>query len=166
MPRVHHVKKARKDNPVCKAGESYYWWKFAFGSKRYSLTRPRSSQLTQSEFYSELFLLKESLEDTPVTGDDLRDWREGAIGDLENLSSDCYDKRSNMPDSLQDSPTGELLENRACEVESLRSELENVDLEEPEQKPLDEMSEEELEILDEFWEEKKEELFGCNWTIE
>ena len=166
MPRLHHVKKARKDNPVCKAGESYYWWKFAWGSKRYSLTRPRASQLTQSEFYSELLLLNESLEDTPATGDDIRDWREGAIGDLENLSSDCYDKQQNMPESLQYSPTGELLENRASEVESLSGELEAVDLEEPDQKPLDETSDEELESLDEYWEEKKEELFGCNWEIE
>ena len=38
MPRVHHVKSARKDNPVAKKGESYYWWKFRYGGKRYSKT--------------------------------------------------------------------------------------------------------------------------------
>lgn len=48
MPRVHHVKKARKDNPVCKRGESYYWWKFRQGGKRYSITPPKRSQLTTS----------------------------------------------------------------------------------------------------------------------
>ncbi len=59
MPRVTHVKKARKDNPVCKAGESYYWWKFRYGGKRYSLTRPRPSQLTQSAYFGGLRALCE-----------------------------------------------------------------------------------------------------------
>ncbi len=55
MPRVTHVKKARKDNPVCKAGESYYWWKFRYGGKHYSLTPPRASQLTQSAYLSVIY---------------------------------------------------------------------------------------------------------------
>jgi len=55
MPRVNHVKKARKDNPVCKKGESYYWWKFRFGGKKYSLTYPKQSQLTQSPYLSVIY---------------------------------------------------------------------------------------------------------------
>lgn len=55
MPRVHQVKKARKDNPVCKRGESYYWWKFRNGGKHYSLTYPKQSQLTQSPYLSVIY---------------------------------------------------------------------------------------------------------------
>lgn len=55
MPRVHQVKKARKDNPVCKRGESYYWWKFRNGGKHFSLTYPKQSQLTQSPYLSVIY---------------------------------------------------------------------------------------------------------------
>jgi len=50
MARANFVKKARKDNSVVKKGESYYWWKFAYGSKQYSKEAPSRSQLTQSGF--------------------------------------------------------------------------------------------------------------------
>lgn len=33
MPHVTFVKKARKDNPVAKKGESYYWWAFMVGGR-------------------------------------------------------------------------------------------------------------------------------------
>ncbi len=55
MPRVNHVKKARKDNPVAKRGESYYWWKFRHGGKHFSLTYPKSSQLTQSPYLAVIY---------------------------------------------------------------------------------------------------------------
>jgi len=65
MPRVTHVKSARKDNPACKKGESYYWWKFRYGSKHYSLTYPKASQLTQSEKLSAIYSAGESIEASP-----------------------------------------------------------------------------------------------------
>jgi hypothetical protein len=55
MPRVHHVKKARKDNPVAKVGESYYWWKNFRSPKRFSKTFPKRSQLTGSDKLSRLY---------------------------------------------------------------------------------------------------------------
>ena len=55
MPNVTLVRKARKDNPVCKAGESYYWWKFRNGGRNYSLTYPKPSQLTQSVYLSVIY---------------------------------------------------------------------------------------------------------------
>jgi hypothetical protein len=56
MPKVNHVKCARKDNPEhdIKAGESYYWWSMMQGSrgvKHYSKTYPKRSQLTNSDFF-------------------------------------------------------------------------------------------------------------------
>lgn len=59
MPRVHFVKKARKDNPVAKRGESYYWWKFRYGPKRYSKTQPKASELTQSQYLSVIYECQE-----------------------------------------------------------------------------------------------------------
>lgn len=63
MPRVHHVKKARKDNPVAKKGESYYWWKNRYGPKRYSKTYPRQSQLTSSDKLARIYEAVEDIQD-------------------------------------------------------------------------------------------------------
>ena len=40
-PRVHYVKSARKDNPVAKKGEPYYWWQSYCSPKQFSKTPPR-----------------------------------------------------------------------------------------------------------------------------
>ena len=69
MPRVHYVKKSRKDNPAVKKGESYYHWKFAYSPKRYSKTRPRPSQLTQSYKLSRYYEAQEAIEDADAHGD-------------------------------------------------------------------------------------------------
>lgn len=48
MPRVHHVKKARKDNPAVSKGQPYYHWQRYRSRKQYSATYPKRSQLTSS----------------------------------------------------------------------------------------------------------------------
>lgn len=140
MPRVTHVKSARKDNRVAKKGESYYWWKFRFGGKRYSKTPPKRSQLTQSEFYGQLWDLQDQRDG--LCGNTDLESLEGFTEDVTNiaqqlvdLGEECAGKRDNMPESLQDSETGQLLEERTdrCqemgdELESALCELENIDL--------------------------------------
>ncbi len=69
MPRVHRVKKARKDNPAVKKGEPYYWWKFRYAGKRYSKTHPRASQLTQSDKLSRYYEAQETVDDLNAEGD-------------------------------------------------------------------------------------------------
>jgi hypothetical protein len=128
MPRVHHVKKARKDNPVCKAGESYYWWKFRYGGKRYSLTRPRPSQLTNSPYFGSIRSLVEKIEDTTVTdADQLNELKEEVRDELESIQSECQDSLDNMPDSLQYSPTGELLQERIDACDSAISDFDSIE---------------------------------------
>ena len=108
MPRVHHVKKARKDNPVVKRGEGYYWWKFRFGPKMYSKTYPKRSQLTRSGFLSTLWDIEDGLKATatPDDGDAL-------IDELEQLQGECEDSLDNMPEQLRDSSdSGMLLQER------------------------------------------------------
>ena len=111
MPKLNFVKKARKDNPVAKRGESYFWWKFAFGSKQYASTRPPRSRLTQSEYFSTLWELEDGFQaaDTAVG---LKDQFEDFVADLTELRDSQEEKRENMPESLQESSTGELLQER------------------------------------------------------
>jgi len=129
MPRVHHVKKARKDNPVCKKGESYYWWKFRYGGKRFSKTYPKSSELTQSEFLSQVYELNERIEDLDV--DNIKDLKfeiEDIAGEYRQLGEEQEEKLYNMPDHLQDtSDAGELLRERSEGCETVADELENID---------------------------------------
>jgi len=118
MPRVHHVKKARKDNPVCKKGESYYWWKFRYGGKQYSLSYPKASQLTQSEYLGQFYSLQEQVEglgrpDSREDIEEFADQLESIASEFESLGEEQDEKKYNMPDQLQDSDIGCLLETRA-----------------------------------------------------
>lgn len=131
MPRVHFVQKARKDNPVCKAGESYYWWKFNYGPKRYSKTPPKRSQLTRSDFLSQMYDIEDEVlgKATDCTStDDLQGVIDDAISQLDDLSFEQDDKFQNMPESLQYGTTGELLEERSQGCQDMISELESIDL--------------------------------------
>ena len=134
MPRVHYVKSARKDNPVAQKGESYYWWKFRFGGKRYSKTYPKRSQLTQSAYFGALYDLCEVIEDyeiEPGEASDVENMRDEIESELNNLLDECQSSLDNMPESLQYSPTGELLQERIDALENAINEVGYI--EEPEQ---------------------------------
>lgn len=145
MPKVNFVKAAAKDNRVAKKGESYYWWKFRFGGKHMSKTPPRPSQLTQSDFLSRQMELEERIAElTADTYEQLKADVDEIVMEIRALGEEQEEKLNNMPDSLQQSPTGELLENRASACEDWAGELEEVDLEKEE--PTEEDAKEILEI--------------------
>lgn len=145
MARAHFVKSARKKNPVADVGESYWWWKFRKGPKHYSKTPPRSSQLTQSEFLSQVYELGERLEDLKAEDhDDRADLKTAVdeiIDEIRTLGEEQSEKRDNMPDSLQDSETGELLQGRADSCEEWANDLEGVEIED-EDRPIEEILDE------------------------
>lgn len=128
MPRVTFVKKARKDNPVAKKGESYYWWKFRYGGKRYSKTYPKRSQLTQSSFKSTYFDL---MDDLSVPMDSV-DGFESAMTDLrdnlQELYDECETNREAMPEHLQYSGSGEILQERMDNLETFIDAIDSIDM--------------------------------------
>ncbi len=133
MARVYFVKAARKDNPVAKKGESYYWWKFRYGGKHYSKTRPRPSQTINSDFLSRMAEINERFTyDFSAEGErdaeTLKGMVEDAIGEVEELSGEAEENLGNMPEGLQEGPTGELLQSRVDEAETFRDALDDVDL--------------------------------------
>lgn len=145
MPKVNYVKAARKDNPVAKAGEPYYWWQFRNGGKRYSKTRPRQSELTQSDKLSRAYALSERLEDIALPeGDDrdeLKTAVESAVDELQEvaeevraLADEYRDSAENIRSSFSESPTADECEEKADnldgwaeEIESAKGELEGID---------------------------------------
>jgi len=164
MARANFVAKARKDNPVALKGESYWWWKFRYGPKRFSKNRPERHQLTQSNFYSQLWQLEDHL---PLALDAAKDLQEvddviqTYIADLEMLMDECQESLDAMPESLQESSmSGELLTERIDGIEGWISELQSIELEmeEPES---DDMLPDEDEIQDHL-ENIKEEIINTN----
>lgn len=125
------MKKARKANKAAgiKKGDSYYWWKFRYGGKHCSLTRPRPSQLTQSEFLSTLFGIEESISDISVTDADgmqqLADELSSHAEEVRSLGCECSDKASNMENAFPSgSPTIDLLNERSEACDRIADELE------------------------------------------
>ena len=128
MPRVHFVLKARKDNPVCKAGESYYWWKFRHGGKHRSLTSPKASQLTQSDKLSRSLAAGEAIGEYTITDvDDLQaasDFLTERAGEIEEVFNEYRESVENMPENLQESPVAEECTEKADELENWQQEIE------------------------------------------
>lgn len=123
MPIVHFVNKARKDNPVVKAGGSYYWWKRYGGPKQYSLTRPERWQLTGSLFLSTFWQIQDGLSDEYDEGD-----AGGLVDELNDLLSECQGNFDNIPYELQDTgPAGELLRERIDGLEEWIGQIEGID---------------------------------------
>ena len=147
MPIVTLVKSARKDNSVCKKGESYYWWKFRYGRKRLSLTYPKRSQLTQSNFLSQLYDLQDNMEFDRA---ELEMSRDGITEQIQCLRDECQESLDNIPEHLQCAPTGELIQERIDALESWESEFENVDIEFDEDLTAEEKEERTDELIQEL----------------
>jgi chromosome segregation ATPase len=128
MPRVTFVKKARKaiPNAGIEVGDSYYWWAFRYGGKHVSKTPPRPSQLTQSDYLSQAYSLQEQVEDIePGDLDTAADTLREVADELRSLGEEQEEKRSNMPDQLQDGEIGEKLSARNEACEEIAGELES-----------------------------------------
>lgn len=128
MPRVTHVKKARKDNRVCKKGESYFWWKHAFGSKQFSLTRPKPSQLTQSDKLSQLYEAQEALDvlQCHEEPDELASQINEIASTVEAVKDEYQESYDNMEQAFPNScPVMDDIQEKIDECESWQSSLED-----------------------------------------
>jgi hypothetical protein len=128
MAKVHHVKKALKDNSAVKKGEPYWWWAFRFGGKHRSATPPRPSQLTQSEFWIAVFSVQEEIEDYEAADKEeliaaIADWVER----IREAGEGCRERLDSMPYQLQESGTGELLGGRGDSCDEWADSLEQID---------------------------------------
>lgn len=136
MAHATHVKKSRKTIPekVCgikggiPKGSSYYWWKFAYSGKRFSLTPPKRSQLTQSSFYSTLWDLEDTTIANATADDGLGSTRDDVVSQLEELRDTCQENLDNIPDQLKDGTAGELLQSRIDALEEAIQEYEGLEL--------------------------------------
>jgi DNA polymerase III delta prime subunit len=151
------------DKLLVAKGESYYWWAFAFGPTVISKTAPKPSQLTQSEFLAQVYDLQEEINDlqSSSTPDDLESNVQDIAERIRELGQEQEEKRDNMPEQLQDAPSGEMLQNRYDECESWADRLENADFSELEidEDSIDEVDIDEGETKEEAVERLRQEAF-------
>jgi hypothetical protein len=129
MPRVR-TQRANKDYKAegIKKGQTYYKWQFRYGPVIRSATYPRPSQLTQSEYLSQAYSLEEQVGDLDTSDpENVADELQNVADEIRSLGEEQQGKRDNMPDQLQDSETGELLQSRADACDTLADELETAE---------------------------------------
>ncbi len=131
MPRVHHVKKARKANPVANVGESYYWWQNYKGPKQYSTTYPRQSQLTGSDKLARLYSVGERLEDVAsdtslVSRDEHADYVRELADEVREVAEEYRESASNMEEYFPGSERAYELEEKADACDSYADEIDAV----------------------------------------
>lgn len=162
MPKVIRVKKCRKSPGKCgrcgttiEKGQPYLYWEFAYSPKSIRCAAPACSpkpkDLTRSAFWGTVYGIQEEKWDADNI-DDMVSRKEDVVGQLEELRDEQEEKKSNMPDSLQDGATGEILQERYDALDGVINNLEGVDI------SWDEPEKEDDEEDDEFEARKTEEL--------
>lgn len=127
MAELKFVKKARKDYPEfeIKRGDSYWWWQFRFEKKRrMSKHKPKRSALTQSDYQGQVWDIEDLIQEISNPDEIF-----SAIELIKSLRNDQQRKRDNMPESLQNSKNGDLLQERCEALDHWIKLLESVDLE-------------------------------------
>lgn len=159
MPRVHKLK-ARKDYPNVgvEKGTFYYKWTTRPGGRgngiiHRSPTYPKPWLLTSSPFLQQQYQLEHRLSELTY-GEVSEEVRDEIAQEIREMGEECEEKIQNMPESLQYSPSGEMLQERADACGQWADELEAVDipliedLEEPEM-PDEDASQEDQDQYDE-----------------
>lgn len=136
MPKVHYVKAARKAYPEAgiQIGEPYYWWKPRWGPKRKQKTPPKRSQLTGSAYLSWLYDFQdETLANfQPKNKDDFEARLEEIKQEISAQKEEQEEKLDNMPEQLQEADSGQMIQERIDALENAESELDSIDVPDPE----------------------------------
>lgn len=161
MGKVNVIQKSRKECRCSKCGKTipvgskYYRGSINFHPDivRCSDCGLESWEVTTSDYQLQAGeIVYRWNENYGVTEDAIESIR----GDLESLAEELQERLDNMPESLQDSDTGVILQERIEQLEDAQNELDNVDVDGIKEEVLDEYNqaldedEEELEELD--WE--------------
>ena len=141
------------DEILINVGESYYTWCFYGGQPQYSKERPKPSQLTQNWFKQQLYSIKEKIEEfEPEDIEDVATFVDDIRSDAESLRDECQEHLDNMPEQLQDSDSGQTLQERIDNLDSVIGDIDSFDSEFE-----SEIEKEDDETDDEFLERQSEE---------
>lgn len=130
MARVHH-RKARKDYPEkgIKKGDMYYFAQIKTGPRSSltirQLTPIKQSQLTSSDFLSQLYGLEEGMDEI-VHDESAVEALTDLAQSLRDLGQEQQDKFDNMPEGFQQGDTGQLLEERVSNCDQWADEIDTI----------------------------------------
>ena len=132
MGKVSKIKKSRKPNKCQKCGKDLpVGSEYLRGSLNFSRDIVRctscglqSWEVTSSEYLLRVGQLANNWESDYEMETDII---ENLTSELEELRDETQEKHDNMPDSLQESDTGCLLQERADQLEEAISELSNIE---------------------------------------
>lgn len=155
-----------KDVIIVQKGQKYFWWQFPHSEKIISLDPPRREQLTRNGWQLAMYDFEDRLSEASnfTDPDDLKDHIESLISDMTELRDEQEEKKSNMPEGLQESSTGELLQERYDMLDDAINSLEGIDLDfspiadDTKDEQTDEHNEEYIAELAEWIEEKHNEI--------
>lgn len=133
MGKVQYIKKARKQwkcnkcLSIIEVGESYYKGEINFGPTIVRCTKCRLQhwEVTTSEYSLRVGEFVNTWADEADLHDGLP---EELASELEGIRDEVQERLDNMPEQLQYSPTGELLQERIDALESAQSDLECIDV--------------------------------------
>lgn len=141
MPRITHVKKARKSQGSCRScgvaidkGDPYKWIAFRYGPRvvKCASCNFRDSELTQGKM-SGVFAAREMVEDFLADWDgdleELRSVCEDAAGEIEMVADEYQEGADNQREYFPDSEQADESEERAEALREYAQEIENVDVE-------------------------------------
>ena len=123
-----------KDKVLVSVGESYYWWQFKRGPVHISKTRPKRSQLTQSEFKGWLYDLEDDISTFHVPPDSIQDYSvddlemvvDEWLDEIETMRDELEGRLDNMPENLRDnSISGQMLQERVDALDDWHSALDS-----------------------------------------
>ncbi len=142
MPKVYHVKKARKARRKLgiKKGQPYYWWSTLrvvgskgnwrrVSTKHYSLKPPKPSQLA-SGFAREVLSLQELFDGAFDTMEEVQAIRDEVSGLVDELKSQLEDNLTALPDSFRDGASGEKIQGRINALEAYKDAIDAIDMDE------------------------------------
>ena len=122
------VPEDENDEPLINQGESYYWWTLPYSRKRYSKTRPKDSELTSSEYFSQVYEFAERVEEMIVESpEELKEFVEELKMDVESLKADTESNLERIPENLQYGPTAVKLEERIDSLDEAIDKLDDID---------------------------------------
>jgi hypothetical protein len=134
------------DVVIVPKGTEYYKWQKKNQPPTISLTPPTRQQLTSSDFLIQIYDLEDDINSFQAEGpEDIQSAVDGWREQVETLRDELEEKRENMPESLQESPVGQLLQERYDALDEWLNELDSIDLDDY---PTEEIDTEDEELED------------------
>lgn len=128
--RDHSQPADEKDTLLVAKGQDYYTWQFKNSPRQYSLKSPTRQQLTQSDYLISVYDLQDRIDEISAEdAETLQSLVEDIKSEIESLRDEQEEKRSNMPEHLQDVGSGETLQERYNALDEAVSALDGIDLE-------------------------------------